>query len=352
MYDNIEEKLLSIVKKNVFDNNLIKQKDIVVIGLSGGKDSVCLFDLMMSLSEVYGFTIIPMHINHGIRGDEADRDLEFVTNYCNNNGYDIYTCNVNSIEYAKDNSVSLEEAARILRYTAFNNFYDELRLKYKEQNIFFALAHHKKDQVETVIHNIIRGTGISGLTGMEIKNNYFIRPLLNIDKEDIDEYIKYLDLDYVEDSTNLNTDYTRNNIRLNILPKLNEINKNAETHIFDLASDAREIEEYFLYKTKILLDDNIIDENINLLSVDAKAIKTFEKIIKYYIIKHIFDRLNINKKDISRKHYNDLIDLIDGNNNRHLDLPYNMVADKKNNVLTIKINNYNLSMKNKKRRLL
>lgn len=349
MYNNIEEKLLHIVKKNIFDNNIINNNDIVVVGLSGGKDSICLFDLLISLSEVYNFKIYPMHINHGIRGDEADRDLDFVTKYCNDNGYDLYVCNVNAVEYAKNNSLSIEESARILRYIAFNDFYNELKTKHSEQNVFFALAHHKKDQAETILHNIIRGTGISGLTGMEMKNNFYLRPLLNVDKEDIDEYIEFLGLDYVDDTTNFDTNYTRNNIRLNILPKLIDINKNTIQHFCDLSYDALEIEEYFYNKTRILLDDNIVEYKNDLISINAKNIKQFERIIKYYIIKNIFDKLNIKKKDITRTHYNDLIDLIDGNNNRHLDLPYNMVADKKNNILTIKINNFNLSMKNKKR---
>lgn len=349
MYNNIEEKLLHIVKKNIFDNNIIQNNDIIVVCLSGGRDSICLFDILMSLSEVYNFKIIPMHINHGIRGKEAERDLEFVTKYCNDNGYDVYVCNVNALEYAKNNSLSIEESARILRYIAFDDFYNELRVKYNNQNVFFALAHHKKDQAETILHNIIRGTGISGLIGMEMKNNFYLRPLLNIDKEDIDEYIEFLDLDFVDDTTNFDDEYTRNNIRLNILPRLNEINKNTILHLCDLSNDALEIEDYFNNKTKVLLDDNIIQFENDMISVNAKNIKQFEKILKYYIIKNIFDKLNIKKKDITRKHYNDLIDLIDGNNNRHLDLPYNVVADKKNNILTIKINNYNLSMKNKKR---
>ena len=347
---NIENKLFNIVRQNIIDTNIVKKNDIVVVALSGGSDSVCLFDLMMSLSEVYEFRLIPIHIHHGIRDEEADRDLEFVTKYCNENGYDLYTTYVKALDYAKDKSLSVEEAARVLRYEAFNNFYNELKNDNKTSDIYFALAHHKKDQAETIIHNIIRGTGISGLVGMEIRNGFYIRPLLNVDKEDIDEYIKHFELDYVNDSTNFDDKYTRNNIRLNILPEFQNINKNAIEHICELSEVSKEIEEYFMNKTKILLSDTLIDKNENSISLDAKKLKNFDHIIKYYIVKNIFEVININKKDISRVHYNDIIDLIDGNNNRHLDLPYNMVADKNNNILIIKINDFNLSMKNKKRR--
>ena len=169
----------------------LKKDDIVVVALSGGMDSMCLFDVTYKLSNDYGFKMMALHVHHGIRGKDADRDLEFVENYCKSFDVPFIKCKVKAKTYAKENGLTIEEAARILRYKEIDNVWKKVLSKNPDSCVYILLAHHMRDQVETIIHNILRGTGVKGLSGMNDMRDYIIRPMLNVSKDDIEKCHRY-----------------------------------------------------------------------------------------------------------------------------------------------------------------
>ncbi|MCF0202641.1 MAG: tRNA lysidine(34) synthetase TilS [Bacteroidaceae bacterium] len=211
---------------------------IILVALSGGADSV--FLLLHLIAE--GYTIEAVHCNFHLRGDESDRDEQFCKNLCSRKGIKLHIAHFDTKEYAALHKVSIELAARRLRYA----YFEQLREAVGADCI--AVAHHKDDNVETILHNIIRGTGIKGLSGMQTRNGRIWRPLLNITRKEIEERLRALGETYITDSTNLLDDATRNKIRHHIVPVLKEINPQAVENISRMAAIAAEtysIEQHY-----------------------------------------------------------------------------------------------------------
>ena len=204
------------VRKYIQTNQLFSQKGLILVGVSGGADSVALLLILKEL----GYQIQALHCNFHLRQEESDRDEKFVVKLCRENGIPLLIKHFNTKEYAKAKSISVEMAARELRYEWF---YDMLSANNAQ---CIAVAHHKNDQAETLLLNLIRGTGIRGLAGMYPLRNKIARPLLCLTRQEILGYLSQLKQDYVTDSTNLERDATRNKIRLDILPQLAAINPN------------------------------------------------------------------------------------------------------------------------------
>lgn len=218
------------VEKYIEKHRLLSKESTVLVALSGGADSVALLLVLHKL----GYRCEAIHCNFHLRGEESNRDENFVTTLCNRLGIILHTVHFDTIEHAKRHGISIEMAARELRYDAF----EKQRIQSNAQAI--AVAHHRDDSAETVLLNLIRGTGIKGLRGIQPKNGYVVRPLLCIGRDDIIEYLKWRDEDYVTDSTNLTSDYTRNKIRLEIMSRLAEINPSIKE---SLARTAQHISE-------------------------------------------------------------------------------------------------------------
>ncbi len=215
--------MLTKVYKFINDNNMICRGDTVVCGLSGGADSVALLISLSELSEKLGISVEALHVNHCLRGAESDGDEQFCHELCArlNVPFKAISCDVRS--YAEQYSLSTEEAARKLRYDIFMEHSKGKKL---------ATAHNANDNLETVILNLARGTGIKGLAGIPIVRGNIIRPLLTVTRKEIEDFLAKRSQPYVTDSTNLSDDYTRNKIRHRILPLLAEINSSAvETSI-------------------------------------------------------------------------------------------------------------------------
>lgn len=195
--------------------------DKVLVTLSGGADSVALLRLLLSM----GYTCEAAHCNFHLRDKESDRDEAFVRRLCHESGVLLHIEHFDTTQYAAKKHISIEMAARELRY----EWFETLRRQRKASVI--ATAHHKDDSVETVLLNLIRGTGINGLLGIRPRNGNIVRPLLCLSREEIIAYLQYIDQDYVTDSTNLLDEYTRNKIRLNLLPLMKEINPSVKESI-------------------------------------------------------------------------------------------------------------------------
>lgn len=257
------------VERAINSQHMLNSDDKVIVALSGGADSVALLYALNSLKEKYNITLYACHINHLIRGDEAQRDEDFVTALCENLGIELFVRRVDVPALAKEQKISLELCGRNVRY----EFFEELSKKLCAK---VATAHTASDNVETVLYNIARGTSLSGLCGIRPVRDYLIRPLFMCGREDVERYCEENSLSYVTDSTNLTDDYTRNNIRHNAVPPLKTVNKELESCVSRMCSSLTEIKNYL---------DNISFEEINntkiehgydcekLLSLDIAVLK-------------------------------------------------------------------------------
>lgn len=207
-------------------NHLFSLDDKILIALSGGADSVALLCILHAA----GYHCEAAHCNFHLRGKESDRDELFVRQLCEKYGIHLHTIDFNTAQYATEKRISIEMAARELRY----NWFEKIRKECQADVI--AVAHHQDDSVETILLNLIRGTGIIGLLGIRPRNGSIVRPLLCINREDIIHYLKSIGQDYVTDSTNLEDEYTRNKIRLNLLPLMQEINPSVRNNLIDMSN--------------------------------------------------------------------------------------------------------------------
>lgn len=208
----VQKKILAAIKRY----DMIKSGDRIIAALSGGADSVTLLHCLNTMKETLNFELFACHINHNLRGEDSDRDQAFAEELCEKLGVPIKVFSVD-VTGALQKHQSVEEKARELRYKAFATEAGRLNGK-------IATAHNSCDNTETVFLNMLRGTGLKGLCGIPAMRDYLIRPLIFCTREEIENYCEAFDLKFVTDKTNFSDAYTRNNIRLNLLPKLLEIN--------------------------------------------------------------------------------------------------------------------------------
>lgn len=224
--------------KLIEEQKLIKKGDRVLVGLSGGADSVALLLFLNEIKEEFSITLYACHINHGIRGEEALRDENFCLDLCGKMDVPLFIERLSIPEIAKEKGISEELAGREERYRIFGE-------KAKELNSLIAVAHNRDDLSETVVYNMLRGTSPRGLCSLKPKRDNIIRPLLYSSKEEIEGYLKEKNQGFVTDSSNLSDDYTRNKIRHSVTNRFYEINPRYSAHILSLSKDLGEDEDYF-----------------------------------------------------------------------------------------------------------
>lgn len=218
--------MLSKLKDYIHQHKLLNEHDRLLLGVSGGVDSMVLLHLFQQLP--YTFTVA--HVNFGLRGVESDEDEAFVVEYCRKHNIKVFTNNVDTLAYVNSSKVSIQMAARSLRYDWFE------KLKIEHQFKHLLTAHHSDDSVETIFINILRGTGISGLKGITSNENA-IRPLLPFTRAEIIEYANSVNLAWREDSSNVKEDYLRNKLRHSILPMFDSINDTWRQKLVQLSDD-------------------------------------------------------------------------------------------------------------------
>lgn len=296
---------------------LFNKGDTVTVAFSGGADSVALLHALISLKEVLGITVNAAHLNHSIRDVEADRDQQFVIDFCKSLGVEIFCEKLDVPKYADENHLSLELAAREVRYEFLN----------RVANGKIATAHTASDNLETLIFNLSRGTALKGLCGIPPKRDIIIRPIIFCTRTDVENYCKKHNLNYVTDSTNLCDDYSRNKIRHNVIPVLKEINSGVEFSTVRTALSLSEDND-FLENTSnhalfaLLTDNGILTEGItNLHTAIAK------RVIKAYFAIY-FPEITL------ENHHINSIYTICVKKGGKVNLPSCIFAEVKNGVLT------------------
>ena len=306
----IEEKVLKTIK----ENNLIGNEDKIVIGVSGGPDSMALLNVLINLNNTNGllFKIIVAHFNHGIR-KEADEETEFVKNFCKSKNIPCYVKKENVVELAKAQKIGTEEAGRKLRY----EFFDDVLEKENAQKI--ATAHSANDNAETILMNIIRGSGTSGLKGIEAKrSNKFIRPLIECTRKEIEEYCKKEKLNPRYDKTNDENTYTRNKIRNILIPMLEkDFNPNIIIALNRMSKIAKDENDYLQKQVAEAYKQILIKENLNVsnenIKLDLKKFNTQELVIKNRLVLYTINRLIGSSQNIEKIHVQDIIKLCQNN---------------------------------------
>lgn len=248
------------VQKFIEEKSLFTLKDKILIALSGGADSVALLRVLHAL----GYSCECAHCNFHLRGEESDRDEAFVQELCKTHQIKLHIKHFDTETYAKSHQLSIEMAARELRYEWFESLRQELNAQ------VIAVAHHRDDSVETFMLNLIRGTGINGLKGIAPKNGWIVRPLLQVSREDIIDYLQEILQDYVTDSTNLQDVYVRNKIRLNILPLMKEINPSIMETIQDTSMRLADVASIYHQERKKTLEHTVIkvSDHFQRISID------------------------------------------------------------------------------------
>lgn len=277
------EKIVSKNKKEA----LIVSGDRVVVGFSGGPDSVFLVEMLLKLKESIDFNIVLVHINHLLRGEEAQRDEDFSINYGKSKGLEVFARKIDITTLGKERGISLEEAGREARY----EFYNEVMKKTNSNKI--ALAHNKDDQIETFMFRLSRGTGLSGLEGIASKRDIYVRPISEIYKSDILEYLDSNGIAYCIDSTNLENEFTRNSIRLDLIPFIEKrYNPRFKDKIFSLIEEIRDINIFVEREIERFSQEESLD--IAELLKFSKSIRG--KILSKYLYRY---GLEVNRKKIS-----------------------------------------------------
>ena len=303
----LQEKVLRTIK----ENSLIEKNDKVIVGVSGGPDSMCLLDTLYDLKEKLQIEIIVCHINHGIR-KEADEETLYVQEYCKNHNIPCYVKKENVKKLADEQKLGTEEMGRKIRY----EFFEEIAIKEKANKI--ATAHTINDNVETVLMNLLRGSAVSGLKGIEIKRDIaliaYIRPLRECTRAQIEEYCKEKKLNPKIDKSNLENIYTRNKIRNKLIPYLQEeFNPNIIETINRLSDLAKEDEEYFTQIVNKEYETLKIGENENEIILDLKKFNMLPKVIKTRLLLYSINKVVGTTNGIAKIHLEDIIKLCNNN---------------------------------------
>ena len=322
-------KTISKVKDYIIKNQMIDSGDRIVIGVSGGADSVCLVFVLKELSKELKLELCIVNIEHGIRGDESKTDSAFVKSLSEKLNIPFIGYEIDVPKKSKEMKESIETAARNARYDAFFKAAKEFGANK------IAVAHNANDNVETMIFNMARGTSFAGLSGIPPANHMIIRPLLCLTRAEIERYAEENGLDYVTDSTNFETDYSRNKIRHQVLPKLMEINSEAVTHLTALGNDANEIMEFVNTKRDEVYDSVTHTEH-ECIIINRETLKKEPEIIQREVIKKCIEEVSKHIGDISRANLSGVIELMKLGTGKSIYLPGYVIAENEYEQLIIK----------------
>ena len=319
--------MIERVKKYIRENQMLKAGDIVAAGVSGGADSIAMLHILKSIQEEFGFFLEAVHVHHGIRGDEADRDENLVKKICQEWKIPFQSYHYPVPELSRKWRLGEEETGRIVRKQAFAK--EKQRIAFSEfpeeneRRFCVALAHNRNDLAETMLHHLARGTGLRGLSGIHPCSDGIIRPVLCLERREIVYYLEENEISYITDSSNLSDGYTRNRIRHHVLPAMEkEINGKTVEHMAETARILREADGYLRRKGAELLEQ--CRQKTGYLLDGA----FFEKpdIVREYAVMEAFERLSGKRKDFTSLHVRQVFSLQKKETGRYIKLPGNIQA--------------------------
>ena len=303
----LKEEVLETIKKY----ELIKEGDRIVLGVSGGPDSISMLNILYELKDELKIEIFVAHINHGLR-ENAKIDEEFVKDFCKKRSIECFVLNAKVGELAQESKTGLEETGRKVRY----DFFNEIMKKTNSNKI--AIAHNMNDNAETIIMNIVRGTGLSGLKGIEAKNGNYIRPLIESKRETIEAYCDKENLNPRHDESNDINIYTRNKVRNVVIPYVKrELNPNIIDTLDRLSKIAKDDIDYLNQETEKAYREVVLEENSNekntIIVLDLKKFNNENKAIQKRLILYSISRIFGSTQGIERIHVEDMIKLCNNN---------------------------------------
>jgi tRNA(Ile)-lysidine synthase len=320
--------------------DLFKPKQTIIIGLSGGPDSVSLVNILHQINQRYkmNWRIIPAHLNHQIRGRKSDNDERFAVKMARQLDLPIYVTRRNIPVLSKRRKQSLEETAREERYRFFEQIAKKIRSRTgNKQPVSIAVGHNLDDNAETIIFRIIRGTGLKGLRGILLKRRlsadssfHIIRPLLYVARKDILDYLKAEDIPYRIDASNKDKKILRNRIRHELLPLLREYNPSISRHLVQLSETASACYDYLDDVVRMKMPRKASTLNISML-------KQEHPVIRIEMINKILEKIGCSTKKITYDHYRALLRLIgSGKTYQEIHLPDRVIAKHQRNKLMLK----------------
>lgn len=319
-------KVIETIKKF----NMLNNGENIVVGLSGGADSCALTHILTRLSGKMDLHITAVHINHGIRGEEAERDERSAEEFCRrlNIEFIAYHCDIPS-EAAK-RGIGEEEAGRLVRY---EKFYETAE---KKNGAKTAVAHNMNDKAETLIMNLCRGAGMKGLAGIKPVGGSIIRPLIFCTRDEIEKYCDDNNIEYCTDSTNLQNEYTRNKIRNILLPWLSEnINPAAGMNMANASELLREEEEYLESKAQEQYKKLLKDSGDGFVSLNADGLASEHGVIRRRVLRIALRSLRPDMRDFGRKHTESAEDILMGDTGRRISLPGGITVSKGYGLINI-----------------
>ena len=300
--DKLEQNFLDTIK----ENNLISKGDVIVVGVSGGPDSITLLTCLNKYKEYLGITVICAHVNHLIRVDSTE-DEQYVENMCEKMGIKCYVKRENIEELAKEQKKGTEEVGRKIRY----DFFDEIAKKENANKI--AIAHNMNDNAETMLLNIIRGTGMQGLEGIQAEEyGKYIRPLINCAREEIEEYCEKNNLQPRIDSTNKENIYKRNIVRNKILPQMKEINPNIVENLSRLSKIIKSENSYIKNEVKNIYN-RIATLSLGKIEIDIHEFQKLELSLKQNLILYAINQIAGSTRNIEKINIDDIIKMSERN---------------------------------------
>lgn len=320
----VKEKVLETIKKY----NLISKNDKIVVAVSGGPDSMCLLHILLTLRKEYNLELNVAHVNHMIR-ENAILDEEYVKDFCEKNNLNFFVKKVDVHELSKKDRIGTEEAGRKARYEFFNE------VKEMTSSNKIAIAHNKNDKVETIFLNLIRGTGTYGLIGIEPKNGIYIRPLLEIERENIERYCDEFNLNPRIDESNFENIYNRNKIRNVIIPYMKkEFNPNIVNTVSRLSDIVQDEEKYFNKIVENEYKKLVIEETNEYIKLNRKEFNDLDLIIRKKLVFYVINKLIGSTMGIEKIHVEDIIKLCSNNiGNKYLTPKKNIKVSLKNKQL-------------------
>lgn len=313
------------VRKTIAQFHMFPRGAKLIVGLSGGADSVALLNLLHSWQKEENWQITAVHIHHGLRGKEADEDARFAEDFCASLGIPCVVKRYDVAKEAKLRGLGEEETGRILRYAAFREAAG------REGRI--AVAHHRKDQAETVLMRLCRGTGLTGLTGMSPVRGDICRPLLFCDREEIEQYCRENRLPWREDATNQQEKYTRNKLRLRILPLLEEINPKAVAHIAETASLLAEEEDFLEQQAEAYFAQGKLPSAPEEIHLSREKLHALHPAMRRRVLRKAM--ANFLQTDVSQAQIAALEDLLQKESGKSRDFPQGIRAENRYEALVL-----------------